>query len=200
MIKMTKLWMITLMLSLGFVANDSFAQFGGRGGIFGGMPRSGRSDRGSVPQDGQSRASRPVPLDENSYEQIEHRLLLLQAELRLTAEQQRPWQSFADKVLAYASDLAHERARLGVPVSSGAPIGGLQHIDDATDIARHRLNELEEIRVAANALYAALSSDQKKIADLRIITIVAPSPSAPSTADSGSNFSDRDFSPSRSQR
>ncbi|HYA30878.1 MAG TPA: hypothetical protein VEI95_18820, partial [Acidobacteriota bacterium] len=91
MLKTAVTWMITLMLWLGFAANESFAQFGGRGGIFGGMPRSGRGDRGSVPQDGQSRASRPIPPDENSYEQIEHRLLLLQAELRLTPEQQKAW-------------------------------------------------------------------------------------------------------------
>ncbi len=161
----------TVALTLTIRATNSFAQFGGRGGIFGGSSRGGRGDhRGDLPNQGNP-IERPAP---GFYEQIEHRLVLMEVDLRLAPEQQGPWLSFAQKVRAYASDLSRERARIGVPAPEGTTISGLQQIDQATENARSRVAELEEIRAAANALYAALSPDQKKIADTRIAAIIAP--------------------------
>jgi hypothetical protein len=70
-------------------------------------------------------------------------------------------------------------------VSEGTAISGLQHIDQTTDIARHRVSELEDIRVTANLLYKTFSPDQKRIADRRIVTIIAPRQAAP--AGGGNN-------------
>jgi hypothetical protein len=109
-------------------------------------------------------------------------------DLHLTPEQKGPWQAFTDKVRAYASDLSRERARTGIPVSERTPISGLQHIDLVTDGARIRLNELDDIRTAAKALYATLSPDQKKIADARMVTIITP-PSGLGGGDGSRNFS-----------
>jgi hypothetical protein len=94
----------------------------------------------------------------------------MEYDLHLTAQQAEPWQAFANKVRAYASDLSRERARTGI--SEGTSISGLQHIDLITDGARIRLNELEDIRTTANALYATLSPDQKKVADARMIALI----------------------------
>jgi len=163
---------------------NSFAQFGGRGGlggIFGGTSRGGR---GNTQNSGNS-VARPIP---DSYEQTEHRLALMEADLHLTPQQRESWQAFADKVSAYASDLSRERARTGIPASEGIPISGLQHIDLITDGARIRLNELEDIRTAANALYATLSPDQKKIADTRMVTLITPT-SGVAGGDGNRNFS-----------
>ena len=98
----------------------------------------------------------------------------MEVDLRLAPEQQGPWLSFAQKVRAYAGELSRERARIGVPAPEGTTISGLQQIDQATENARSRVAELEEIRAAADALYGALSPDQKKIADTRIAAIIAP--------------------------
>jgi len=162
--------------------SSSFAQFGGRGsgGLFGGS----RNPRGNT-QNNPNNASRLIP---DSYEQTEHRLALMEADLQLTSQQKEPWQAFADKVRAYASDVSRERARAGIPPSEGTSVSGLQHIGLVTDGARIRLNELEDIRTAANALYSTLSPDQKKIADARMVSLIT-SPSGMTGGDGASNFS-----------
>ena len=162
--------------------SSSFAQFGGRGsgGLFGGS----RNPRGNT-QNNPNNVSRLTP---DSYEQTEHRLALMETDLQLTSQQKEPWQAFADKVRAYASDVSRERARAGIPPSEGTSVSGLQHIDLVTDGARIRLNELEDIRTAANALYTTLSPEQKKIADARMVSLITP-PSGMTGGDGASNFS-----------
>lgn len=186
MVKIVWVTVITVGLVLAVGASESSAQFGGRGGlggIFGGTPQGGRGDRGENTQTRESRVDRPVP---DSYQQTEHNLMLMEVDLYLTPQQQRPWQLFTQKALAYASDLSHERALIGVPISEGTAINALQYIDQATDGARSRLAELEDIRDAANALYATLSPDQKNIADTRIAAIIAPRAGVSNGGDGGS--------------
>lgn len=181
MVKSARVLVVTVGLLIVFDIPNSFAQFGGRGGlggIFGGTPRSGRGNT----QNSGNNVARPIP---DSYEQTEHRLALMEADLHLTPQQKEPWQIFTDKVRAYASDLSRERARTGIPASEDIPISGLQHIDLITDGARIRVKELEDIRTAANSLYATLSPDQKKIADTRMVTLITP----PSGGDESRNLS-----------
>ena len=163
--------------------SSSFAQLGGRGlgGLFGG---SSRGPRGNT-QNNPNNVSRPIP---DSYEQTEHRLALMEMALQLTSQQKEPWQAFANKVRAYASDVSREHARAGIPPPEGTSISGLQHIDLVADGARIRLNELEDIRTAANALYTTLSPDQKKIADARMVSLITP-PSGMTGGEGTSNFS-----------
>jgi hypothetical protein len=181
MVKNVPVLLITVGFMIAIWEPSAFAQFGGRGmgGIFGGPSRAPRGNT----QNGTSTVPRPTP---DSYEQAEHRLALMEMELHLTTQQLEPWQAFANKVRAYASDLSRERARTGI--SEDTSISGLQHIDLITDGARIRLNELEDIRTAANALYATLSADQKKTADARMVTLVT-TPSGAIAGDNGSNFS-----------
>jgi hypothetical protein len=178
-----RVWVLIIAAGLAIATeSSSFAQIGGRGlgGLFGGS----RNPRGNT-QNNPNNPSRPV-LD--SYEQTEHRLALMEMDLQLTSQQKEIWQAFANKVRAYASDISRERARAGIPPSEGTSIGGLQHIDLVTDGARIRLNELEDIRTAANALYASFSPDQKKIADARMISLITP-PSGMTGGEGTSNFS-----------
>jgi LTXXQ motif family protein len=169
MIKSARVLVATVGLIIVIEVPNSFAQFGGRGGLGGIFGGTSRGSRGNTQNNGNS-VTRPIP---DSYEQTEHRLALMEADLHLTPQQREPWQTFTNKVRAYASDLSREHARTGIPASEG-PISGLQHIDLITDGARIRLNELEDIRTAANALYATLSLDQKKIADTRMVTLITP--------------------------
>jgi LTXXQ motif family protein len=183
MVKSVRVLLITVGFIIAIWEPSAFAQFGGRGmgGIFGSPSRAPRGNT----QSGTSTVPRPIP---DSYEQAEHRLALMELDLHLTAEQREPWQAFANKVRAYASDLSREHARAGIPLSEGTPISGLQHIDLITDGARIRLNELEDIRTTASALYATLSPDQKKIADARMVTLIT-TPSGLTAGDSINNFS-----------
>ena len=184
MVKNVPVLLITVGFMIAIWEPSAFAQFGGRGmgGIFGGPSRP---PRGNTQSGTNNAPPRPIP---DSYEQTEHRLALMEMELHLTTQQLEPWQAFANKVRAYASDLSREHARAGIPPSDSTPISGLQHIDLITDGARIRLNELEDIRTAANALYATLSADQKKTADARMVTLVT-TPSGAIAGDNGSNFS-----------
>jgi LTXXQ motif family protein len=193
MVKNVPVLLITVGFMIAIWEPSAFAQFGGRGmgGIFGGPSRAPRGNT----QNGVS--SPPPRLIPDSYEQTEHRLALMEMDLRLTAEQREPWRAFADKVRAYAGDLSREHARAGIPPSDSTPISGLQHIDLITDGARIRLNELEDIRTTASALYATLSPDQKKIADARMVTLIT-SPSGLAGGDGSRNFSGLG-SPARSQ-
>ena len=172
----------TLMLMLG--PADSFAQFGSKGGVFGGS-RGGNRDQGKG-----SDYRRPGQQDNDSYEQTEYRLSLLEEDLRLQSTQRAPWESFAGKVRAYAGDLAREKARAMAAPSAGNSTTGVQHIEQAADTARNHATALEDIAAAAKTLYAGLTPEQKFLADARIITIVAPPPRAAPAPGSGSNLPD----------
>jgi len=181
-----KAWFVVIAASviIAIAEQNSFAQFGGRGGsggIFGGQTRTKRGNT----QNSTGNVPRPVP---DFYQQTDFRLSVLEANLELTPQQKQPWQTFVEKVHAYALDVSRERTYSPIPMSEGTPINGLQHIDLIADGARIRVKELEEIRTAASALYETLSSDQKKIADARMAALIVP-PGALTGEDSNSNFS-----------
>jgi len=152
---------------------ESLAQFGrGLGGIFGGA-RSGRG--GENRQNQNSQVNRLVP---DSYQETQHNLMMMKTDLQLTPEQEAPWSTISDKVMVYASELSMERARIGISESQRTAVTGLQYIDQATAGARTRVTELEDIRNAANVLYGTFTSDQKKIADARMASVISPQPDA----------------------
>jgi LTXXQ motif family protein len=158
----------------------AFAQFNGReilDNICKNVSRDRHSDQSEDAPKKKNRVDRPAS---DLYERTEHELALLETDLKLNAQQKEPWQLFAGKMSDYAGELSRERARTGVPAAEGAATGGLQHIEQLTDTTHKRLAELQEIRSAANKLYATLSTSQKKIADTRIVTMIALS-----TADAG---------------
>ena len=156
-----------------FAPAESLAQFGG--GIPGGGMRGNRNR-----PDSSAREQRPA-IQENSPEQVEDRLGLLEEDLRLSAGQSAAWQSYADKVKALAADIGRERAR--DPLNAG-PANSLQQIDHAVDIARNRLTALEDIAAAARTLYDNLTPQQKSVADPRLATIVSAATSGASGAAS----------------
>ena len=185
-----------LVVAVAFIAavdvHSGFAQFSGReilDNICKNVSRGRHGEQSDNAQKKKSRLDRPAP---DLYEQTERDLALLEADLQLQSQQKEPWQLFAGKVSDYAGEIARERARMDVPGSEGGATGGLPHLKQLTDAARTRLNQLEQIRSAAGKLYAILSPDQKKIADSRIVTIVAPLPTELSPAYAGG--SDKNFS------
>lgn len=179
-----KLRLLPVLLTLGVVASvvscfalvvcvligDAYAQMGGMGGM-GGMGRGSREGGSSRERE---RASAPVPQPEpDSFEQIDYRLSLLEEALKLQNTQWNAWNAFANKTRAYAQDVLRERGREALGTSA-SQMRGLPHIGQAVDVARNRLAALEDVEVAAKALYGQLSPDQQAMADARIPTIVAP--------------------------
>ena len=170
----------TLALALG--AADCHAQFGGRGGLFGGS-RGGNRDQSNSQGNKQ-----PAQPEQDAYELTEYRLSLMEEDLHLQPGQRTAWESFADKVRAYAGDLARERARaMASPAAGDAASGGLQHIEQAADAARNHATALDDIAAAAKALYAGFTPEQIKLADLRIATIIAPPPRAAGRSNASSD-------------
>jgi hypothetical protein len=155
-------------------ALESPAQFGG------GFPGGGM--RGSRNRPESSNRDQRPPVQNNSPEQVEDRLGMLEEDLHLSADQRAAWQSYADKVNALAVDIGREREHgpLG-----GGQINALAQIDRAVDTARNRLTALEDIAAAAKTLYGNLTPQQKSVADPRLATIVSsltsPAPGAERT-------------------
>ena len=86
-------------------------------------------------------------------------------DLKLRPEQEPLWQAYEDRVRALASDVARERRQ-------GAQLGVLQRIDHAVDVARDRLTAVEDIALAAKALYAKLTPEQRELADPRLANLI----------------------------
>ena len=143
-------------------ALESIAQFGG-GAPGGGM----RGNRGRP--DSQSREQR-LPVQDNSPEQVEDRLGMLEEDLHLSPGQRAAWQAYSDKVVALATDVGRDRTRGALGASS---MSSLRQIDPAVDMARNRLTALEDIAAAAKTLYGSLTPQQQSVADPRLANIVS---------------------------
>jgi len=154
-------------------AFDASAQFGG------GMPGGGMRGGRNRPDGAATNQQRP-PVQDNSPEQLEDRLGMLEEDLRLSGEQRAAWLFYADKVRALINDINRERDRgpLGATQMSS-----LQQIDRTVEAARNRLTALEDIATAAKILYGTLAPQQKAVADPRLATIVSAVAGAGSNAD-----------------
>jgi len=87
-------------------------------------------------------------------------------DLKLKPEQEPLWQTYADGVRALASDVARERRQV-------TQLAVLQRIDRVVDVARDRLTAVEDIALAAKALYAKLTPEQREVADPRLANLIS---------------------------
>ena len=157
-----------LMLAL-LVAPEALAQFQGGGFPGGGFPGGGM--RGGMRGGGErmrgEQRSQPA-VQRNIVDDTDDRLGMLAEDLQLTDAQMPAWQRYADRVKAYAADIARERSRTGVEPRQDV----LQQIDHAVDIERDRLTALEDIASAAHVIYGELTPRQQSVADPRLAAIV----------------------------
>jgi len=144
---------VTVFVLAVLASTQSHAQFGGGrrgeggpGGPGGGFPQQERGDsfQNALAQDFQTH--------------LDH----LKEALKITPEQEAAWQAYEDRLRALMADMSTRPA--APPENQTA----LQKIDRTVDIARDRLTAMEDIAVAAKALYAKLSSEQKTVADKRL--------------------------------
>jgi hypothetical protein len=100
---------------------------------------------------------------------VEFRLDLLREALKLTREQERAWNVYAERTRALAADIVREESRM----RSALSMNGIQQVNHAVDTARDRLTAWEDIASAARTLYDNLTPDQKALADARFPSIVS---------------------------
>ena len=94
---------------------------------------------------------------------VQYRLDLLEEDLRLRPEQGAVWGAYRSRVLKLAEDMQRaSRTTLGGDLT--AP----KRLDRLADVARDRLTAIEDIVDAGKALYAALTPEQKVLADRRM--------------------------------
>jgi hypothetical protein len=166
--------MIAVIFTL--AALDALAQFGGgnRGRMGGGQPAGGGMQRGEATGGG-----------DNLGTLLEYRLESFQEDLKLTPNQQKLWDVYADRVRALGTDIVRERERARTPEVTQLPAP--RQIDHVLDVARNRMTALEDIAASAKTLYESLTPDQKLLADSRVATLVpliagsGPASGAPDT-------------------
>ncbi len=154
---------IVVLAALGiFAAGEVSAQLGGypggtggrRGGTRGGQSDSAR-DRG--------------PAQREATDLFQTTLEELRIDLKLAPEQGPAWDAYAEKVQAFRSDLARQRSR----ADATAKLNAIQQLDRMVDAERNRVTAMEEIAAAANALYGALTPEQKSVADRRLANVAS---------------------------
>ena len=96
----------------------------------------------------------------------------LETELKLTPEQRPAWNAYTDKVLRLADDMT--RSRFAARTSPRADLSAVQQLEELTDTERNRLTAIEDITEAGKAFYATLTSEQKSIADRKLVLPIRP--------------------------
>lgn len=96
----------------------------------------------------------------------------LETELKLTPEQRPAWNAYTDKVLRLADDTT--RSRFAARASPNTDLSAVQQLEALTDTERNRLTAIEDITAAGKAFYATLSSEQKSIADRKLLLPIRP--------------------------
>jgi protein CpxP len=86
-------------------------------------------------------------------------------DLKLTTAQEPAWAAYVEKLRALQGDITRERRQT-------LQLGVLQRIDHSVDVARDRLTAVEDIALAAKALYARLTPEQQAVADPRLANII----------------------------
>jgi len=175
---MPALRLAILSLVLLAVSADALAQFGGRNR---GGQDSGMRNRGE-PSGDMSGVTRMSPND-----QIRMQMTDLRLALKLAPEQNPLFDAYQGKVLDLLNDLTR-----GTPTPPEEPAP--RQIDRKVDTVRNRLAAMEDLSDAAKKLYAALSEEQRKIADRMLSgTVPALYSTQPAAAPRGGYRGGRDL-------
>ena len=165
----TKSAVTVLLAAVAMIAPSAFAQHpggpggwpgaGSRGGMGGGQAAQGPGKTRDRPAaDTLSASGAPVLV------QLDH----LEDDLKLTPQQRAVWNAYADKVLRLADDMTRSRfaARTSTQLTEGTAV---QQLEQLAGSARNRLTAVEEIVEAGKAFYAMLTSEQKTIAERKLV-------------------------------
>lgn len=169
---------VTVMCALGLFMSCASAQYGGSAGMGAGRKGMGGGNSGQ-------QAPRKDPLSECNlgqtnadavpYDLVQGRLMMLEADLKLTEAQYAVWQIFQRKVDAYAAEVARQRTPSATSNATNyQEMDGMKYIHQTVDRVRNRYVLLEDIESAAKNLYKTVTTEQKGLLDMRMPSIVAP--------------------------
>lgn len=137
---------VPALLALAFIAAPAWAQ----------TPASGTAAMSPSPARAAKHAKKHQDL-------VEQRITQLHAELKITDQQSQQWDAFAQTMrdnAKNADQAFHERAQKLASMSA----------DDAmksyADLAQLHAENMQKLSTAFSTLYASLSDDQKKVADV----------------------------------
>jgi LTXXQ motif family protein len=142
----------TLLALLAAVPAVAFGQMGGR-------PRRG-GDKSAGGAKGGAQIN-PVEATLGEFE----------TDLKLTGDQQKAWNTYADGIRALQKDIARDRA----PRASDAQLDLAKRLDRAADVARDRLTAVEDIVDSAKGLLKTLTPEQRTMADPRLASLIGMS-------------------------
>jgi hypothetical protein len=103
--------------------------------------------------------------------QLEATLGEFETDLKLTGDQQKAWNAYADGIRALQKDIARDRA----PRASDVQLDLAKRLDRAADIARDRLTAVEDIVDSAKGLLKTLTPEQRTMADPRLANLIVMS-------------------------
>ena len=167
-----------LALSTASVAQSPGGQGGSRGGMGGGRD-------GPRPDAMRSAPAADAPLNPGAM--VQKQLDQLEDELKLGAAQRDAWNAYADKVQKLADEVA--RSRFEARASTPGPSSAAEQLDRIAGTARSRTTVIEDIAGLGRAFYAALTPEQKRVADARLalpLSLLATGMAPPRVTDSPS--------------
>jgi LTXXQ motif family protein len=126
----------------------------------------GRPGRGGAPPGGGRDAS---TAGLGSADIARSQLLELEEDLKLTSAQRPAWRAYYERCSRLIDDVLRNRDAVRFPKGS-AP----EQFDFIAQVVRNRMTAIEDITDAGKALYAALTADQKAMADNRLARVTVP--------------------------
>ena len=99
----------------------------------------------------------------NSTAMMERHLANLKAQLKITPAQEPAWQAFATKAKEQADTMRAMRAKM-LDATGPAP----ERMRQRTELMKQRVGNMETMTAALSDLYAALTPEQKAIADQHV--------------------------------
>lgn len=154
---------VAVLLLAAVIAGAAWAQAPG-----GGMP-GGRGAPSGTRGAGGDRDPAQVAAQAGVVETARFQLRELEEDLRLAPAQRALWAAYADRVSKLADDVARGRNSVRFPQGTAA-----EQLDFVAQTLRNRLTAVEDVTDAGKALYAALTPEQKAIADRRLARIEIP--------------------------
>lgn len=94
---------------------------------------------------------------------VEARLAYLKTDLKITAQQETAWQTFATKSRKLAETRQAKRSKM--QEAAAAPMTAPERLAKRTEFMKQQISEMESMTAAVSELYAALTPEQKAIAD-----------------------------------
>lgn len=167
---------LCLLSILGLFVSCASAQYGGSGGMGGGRKGGGNGSQQSPRKDPQSECNlSQTNADAVPFDLVESRLMILEADLKLTEPQYPVWQIFQKKVEAYAGEVAKQYAPgASLLATNYQEMNGLKYLSQTVDRVRNLYVLLEDIEASAKQLYKRLATEQKSLLDMRMAAIVRP--------------------------